>query len=236
LYKFVLTSDDGAKLYIDDELDVDNDGIHPPEVRTGRVQLNRGIHHIQVSYFQGPRSQVALVLQVAGPGEELRIFSTDEFKPPPDPETWATTEGGHGFVSAIARSELRVSPDAVSPGDEVVVEVMFQSIEKDVVALRWEVVVPAQIVEMVGAPEIGRAGADSEKSVTCSMQKSYLYVCTLAGDQTPITSGAIASFRFKVRSDIQRRAAAFRIEQVEAVTIDRKRFTLSDAERAVTIH
>jgi hypothetical protein len=38
-----------------------------------------------VSYFQGPRFQVALVLKVAAPGEELRIFSTDELKPPPSP-------------------------------------------------------------------------------------------------------------------------------------------------------
>jgi hypothetical protein len=235
-YQFVLTSDDGAKLYIDGDLTVDNDGVHPPKVKAGRVKLNAGIHHIQVSYFQGPRSQVALVLQVAGPGEEWRIFSTDEFKPPPDPETWATTKDGRGFVSGIARSELRVSPDAASPGDEVVVEVMLQSIEKEVVALRWVVVVPAQIVEMVGAPETGPAGGNSGKSVACSIQKSYLYVCTLAGDRTPITSGAVAIFHFKVRSDTQARTSAFRIEEVEAETVDRRKFTLSDAERAVTIH
>ena len=36
----------------------------------------------------GPRFQVALVLSVAGPGEPLRVFSTDEFKPPPNPEDW----------------------------------------------------------------------------------------------------------------------------------------------------
>jgi len=43
---------------------------------------------MRVSYFQGPRFQVALVLKVAGPGEALRIFSTEEFKPPSNPETW----------------------------------------------------------------------------------------------------------------------------------------------------
>jgi hypothetical protein len=41
-----------------------------------------------VSYFQGPRFEVALVLQVAPPGEEFRLFSTDEFKPPLHPESW----------------------------------------------------------------------------------------------------------------------------------------------------
>jgi hypothetical protein len=88
LYRFELTSDDGSKLYIDDRLVVDNDGEHPPETRIGVLTLEGGIHRIRVSYFQGRRYQVALVLRVAGVGEELRVFSTDEFKPPSDPTTW----------------------------------------------------------------------------------------------------------------------------------------------------
>ena len=72
LYHFELTSDDGSRLYIDDELVVNNDGIHPEETRTGELTLAGGIHRIQVSYFQGPRDEVALVLRVAGPGEEWR--------------------------------------------------------------------------------------------------------------------------------------------------------------------
>ncbi len=87
-YRFVLTSDDGARLYIDDQLIVDNDGQHPPEDGTGSITMSGGIHRIRVSYFQGPRFQVALVLQVAAPGEQLRVFSTDEFKPPLHPVNW----------------------------------------------------------------------------------------------------------------------------------------------------
>lgn len=88
MYSFVLTSDDGARLYIDDRLAIDNDGQHPPVDVSGSVNLSPGIHRIRVSYFQGPRFEVALVLRVAPPGEELRVFSTDEFKPPLHPETW----------------------------------------------------------------------------------------------------------------------------------------------------
>jgi hypothetical protein len=84
-YGFSLTADDGANLYIDGELVVDNDGQHPPRERVGAVRLTHGVHEIRVSYFQGPRWHVALVLKVALPGEELRIFSTDEMKPPPSP-------------------------------------------------------------------------------------------------------------------------------------------------------
>ncbi|MBZ5676436.1 MAG: beta-glucosidase [Acidobacteriia bacterium] len=93
LYRFALTSDDGSKLYIDDRMIVDNDGIHPVDTKSGSVDLAGGIHKIRVQYFQGPRLQVALVLQIAGPvvtgqDQDLRVFSTDEFKPPANPEDW----------------------------------------------------------------------------------------------------------------------------------------------------
>ncbi len=84
LYRFALTSDDGARLYLDGQLIVDNDGMHPPETREGSLQLATGVHRMRVSYFQGPRFQVALVLKVAAPGGPLHVFSTREFKPPPD--------------------------------------------------------------------------------------------------------------------------------------------------------
>lgn len=88
MYAFSLLSDDGAKLYIDDQVIIDNDGQHPPLEKAGAVELAGGLHRIRVSYFQGPKFQVALVLKVAGPGQEMRVFSTDEFKPPPDPGQW----------------------------------------------------------------------------------------------------------------------------------------------------
>ena len=88
LYGFSLTSDDGSRLFIDDQPIVDNDGQHPPTKKSGVVELSGGIHSIRVQYFQGPRFDVALVLEVAIPYEEVRVFSTDEFKPPANPEDW----------------------------------------------------------------------------------------------------------------------------------------------------
>jgi hypothetical protein len=89
-YGFRLTSDDGSKLYIDDNLVIDNDGIHPAVTLVRSAGLTRGVHRIRVSYFQGPRDQVALVLAVARPGERWRIFSTKEFRPA-NPEDWKDT-------------------------------------------------------------------------------------------------------------------------------------------------
>jgi len=84
-YGFSLIADDGANLYIDGEMVIDNDGQHPPRERIGAVHLSHGVHEIRVPYFQGPRYHVALVLKMAAPGEGLRIFNTDEMKPPPSP-------------------------------------------------------------------------------------------------------------------------------------------------------
>jgi hypothetical protein len=91
-YNFSLLSDDGAKLYIDDQVVIDNDGLHPAQEKTGTVELAGGLHRIRVSYFQGPRNYLALVLKISGPGQQLRVFSTDEFKPPPDPGQWRFPE------------------------------------------------------------------------------------------------------------------------------------------------
>jgi hypothetical protein len=84
-YGFSLNSDDGANLYIDKELIIDNDGTHAARERVGAVNLTHGVHEIRVSYFQGPRYHVALVLKIATPGDELRIFNTDEMKPRASP-------------------------------------------------------------------------------------------------------------------------------------------------------
>lgn len=83
-YHFALLSDDGSKLFIDGKRIIDNDGQHPAEEREGGVKLAAGAHDIRVSYFQGPRFHVALILRVWPPGEKrFRIFNLDEFKPPP---------------------------------------------------------------------------------------------------------------------------------------------------------
>jgi len=91
-YRFALVSDDGAKMYIDDEVVIDNDGVHPAARREGRVGLTSGVHRIRVSYFQGPRDGVALILEVARPGEHYRIFNTRDFRPA-NAEDWKSNDG-----------------------------------------------------------------------------------------------------------------------------------------------
>jgi hypothetical protein len=83
LYRFRLTSDDGAMLYIDGQLIADNDGTHSTTVRLGSIRL-RGTHDSR-AVLPGTRRYRSLILEVAGPGEQPRIFSAEEFKPRPTP-------------------------------------------------------------------------------------------------------------------------------------------------------
>lgn len=70
-YQFAVESDDGSVLEIDDEVVVDNDGIHGSRVVTGHIPLRQGVHRFKLRYFQ---SQGGATLRVAwaGSGGELQ--------------------------------------------------------------------------------------------------------------------------------------------------------------------
>ena len=68
LYRFGLYSDDGAKLYIDGRLVVDNDGVHT-KGKGGSITLSKGIYPVEIQYFQGPRYSIALQWYYAPPKE-----------------------------------------------------------------------------------------------------------------------------------------------------------------------
>ena len=52
VYKFYVASDDGSRLYIGNDLVVDNDGLHGSEEVAGRIALGVGFHPITVGFFQ----------------------------------------------------------------------------------------------------------------------------------------------------------------------------------------
>ena len=87
-HQFAVMSDDGSKVYIDDQLLIWNDCQHPPDIRTDGIDLSTGVHRIRVEYFQGPRDCVALILAVQAPDDKWKAFSTDDFPPPHNLENW----------------------------------------------------------------------------------------------------------------------------------------------------
>jgi hypothetical protein len=81
-YRFELSSDDGSRLEIDDQLLIDLDGVHAVIGLTARTTVSAGWHSIHVPYFQGPPTSLALVLRIEPPGESMRPFDLNEFVPP----------------------------------------------------------------------------------------------------------------------------------------------------------
>ena len=76
-YKFELSSDDGAKLFIDGKCVVDNDGSHTLQTKYGTVRLEPALHDIRIEYFEDCEGQY-LYLNYGLDGAPLRPFYPDE--------------------------------------------------------------------------------------------------------------------------------------------------------------
>lgn len=79
-YKFRLVSDDGAKLYIDKKLIVDNDGTHQFLPVSNSAKLAKGEYSFKLQFFQGPRYEAGIQLFVKKDGEKEVIFPGDEIE------------------------------------------------------------------------------------------------------------------------------------------------------------
>ena len=61
LYIFHAASDDGSRLYIGDELVIDNDGLHGAFERSGSIRLQAGVHPITVTFFEAAGAELLKV-------------------------------------------------------------------------------------------------------------------------------------------------------------------------------
>jgi S1-C subfamily serine protease len=53
LYRLILVSDDGSRLFLHDKLTIDHDGNHPPKPASRVVRLKSGLHPLTIEFFQG---------------------------------------------------------------------------------------------------------------------------------------------------------------------------------------
>lgn len=102
IYTFWLLSDDGSKFYINDDLVINNDGIHGITDSRGRkdmsknfsvsweigghsvelgkrrsIKLVAGLHPFEIEYFQGPRYEIALQWFYQPPNGPRQIVPPD---------------------------------------------------------------------------------------------------------------------------------------------------------------
>ena len=89
-YTFYTTSDDGSELFINNQKIVDNDGLHGAVEKSGKIFLTKGLHSIEVNYFERTRGQI-LEVEYAGPGVSKKLIPTaklftDKGNATPSPE------------------------------------------------------------------------------------------------------------------------------------------------------
>ncbi|MEM7084224.1 MAG: PA14 domain-containing protein, partial [Pseudomonadota bacterium] len=75
-YEFQTTSDDGSRLYIDNTLVVDNDGLHAPVTVNGEIFLNPGTYSLRVEFFERNGGEV-LEVRYRGAGGVFAPIPTD---------------------------------------------------------------------------------------------------------------------------------------------------------------
>ena len=63
-YVLRLVSDDGSKMWLDNKLIINNDGMHGPEAKDAEMLLKKGKHYLEIIYYQGGGG-LALSLQWA---------------------------------------------------------------------------------------------------------------------------------------------------------------------------
>lgn len=86
IYTISIESDEGSRLYVGDELLLNNDGVHPMYEVQGTIALAAGKHAITVQYFERAGA-AGLLVRIAGGGLEKQIVP---------PSMWSRAiEGGN---------------------------------------------------------------------------------------------------------------------------------------------
>ena len=103
LYTFSTRSDDGTKLYIGDDLVVDNDGLHGAIGAAGLIRLAKGLHPITVTFFEHAGEQ-SLEVFYEGPEIAKRAIPPEALfcKPPTTrPAEQTGSSSAQGRIAAI---------------------------------------------------------------------------------------------------------------------------------------
>lgn len=74
-----LSSDDGSRLYLDNQLLIDHDGPHGMEPREAEVALRAGYHPLQIDYFQGGGGRGIQLKWARSGSPEFKIIPESNF-------------------------------------------------------------------------------------------------------------------------------------------------------------
>ena len=91
-YLFLIGSDDGSRLYIDGNLVIDNNGIHPYQQKRKQMKIAAGLHTVAVEYFeQGGEETLKVEFQAEGQPQQLldTLIAAPPSKKPDAPQDGA---------------------------------------------------------------------------------------------------------------------------------------------------
>lgn len=125
IYDFQIRSDDGVRLWVDNQLVIDSWVDSPGDLKTGRIAIEQGRHTLKVEYFEGSGNAnlsmnyqpfVAMPTQIGGEvhynwgsGSPSSGVPNDKFTALFD-QSQAFTSGDY-FIQAIADDGVRVEVD-----------------------------------------------------------------------------------------------------------------------------
>lgn len=124
-YQFRVTSSDGSRLYIDNQLTVNNDGVHDLKtVTSNTLSLNEGPHRIYLQYFEYTETD-SLYVEYKGPdtGNTWAVVSRDVMR---SDESVVTAIGNpdngpeDSFIASVypnptTQADIRVAVQTIMP-------------------------------------------------------------------------------------------------------------------------
>jgi hypothetical protein len=123
-----------------------------------------------------------------------------------------------------------------APGELVTLQIFATSQPaRAPMALKWEIVFPAQLMDLEGEAETGTAARDSGKSLECKPRKPYSFSCYLSGGKNTIGDGQIAVFHFRIGTTAAAGKTVLRVEKAAATMADGKEEMLNSTESIVII-
>jgi hypothetical protein len=141
---------------------------------------------------------------------------------------------------AFAQS-LQLSAPSAATGEWVAIEIVMRPPPgKDILALQWEMEIPAKQLDLETERAVRAVIAvqDAGKSVTCAIPKesaqARILRCILAGGQKPIPDGKVSVISLKILENPQPGPIRVRLQNALAVSRDLERVPLEPAETTVT--